>query len=257
MYRFLLRPKWIAFHLLCALTVAGMVWLAFWQIRRLHQHDAFVDEVRRRTAQEIVPLDSLTPKGSTLPAATEWRRVNATGTWIPEPTFEVVNVSQNGRSGHDAVAGLQLADGSVLVVNRGFVAGDAALPPLPSGPVTVTGRLRASQTAGALQGADNGAQRLTQIRRVDLKALAPQFGTRAMQPLFLDQLSSTPSEPSLEPVVFPDLNGGPPHLSYAVQWFIFSLSVIAGWVLAVRKSLSARSGEPKRRRKALIPEQYL
>ena len=41
MYRFLLKPKWIAFHLLCALTIVGMVWLSFWQIRRLHQHDAF------------------------------------------------------------------------------------------------------------------------------------------------------------------------------------------------------------------------
>jgi cytochrome oxidase assembly protein ShyY1 len=78
-----------------------------------------------------------------------------------------------------------------------------------------------------------------------------------VQSVYLDQLSSEPAQPSLTPVVFPDLNGGPPHLSYAVQWIIFSLSVLAGWALAVRKSVLARTGRGRSRRKALIPEQYL
>ena len=34
-----------------------------------------------------------------------------------------------------------------------------------------------------------------------------------------------------------------PHLSYAVQWFIFSACVPVGWVLAVRKSARARRAE--------------
>ena len=257
MYRFLLKPKWIAFHLLCALTIAGMVWLSFWQIRRLHQHDAFKGEVQRRTELAIAPLEQLAEGGPLNPQATEWRRVSVSGTWVASPTFEVVNVSQTGESGHDAVAGLQLADGSILVVNRGFAAGTTALPSLPTGTVRLTGRLRTSQTAGALQGTDNGAQALTQIRRVDLTALAPQFTGRTVQPVYLDQLSSVPAEPSLTPVVFPDLNGGPPHLSYAVQWLIFSLCVLAGWALAVRKSVLNHTGRGRKRRKALIPEQYL
>ena len=183
MYRFLLKPKWIAFHLLCALTIAGMVWLSFWQIRRLHQHDDFKAEVQRRTELAIAPLEQLAEGGPLNPQATEWRRVSVSGTWVASPTFEVVNVSQTGESGHDAVAGLQLADGSILVVNRGFAAGATALPSLPTGTVQLTGRLRTSQTAGALQGTDNGAQALTQIRRVDLTALAPQFTGRTVQPV--------------------------------------------------------------------------
>ena len=39
----------------------------------------------------------------------------------------------------------------------------------------------------------------------------------------------------------PELTEGP-HLSYAVQWFIFSAAVAVGWVLAVRKSVNARRG---------------
>jgi cytochrome oxidase assembly protein ShyY1 len=29
-------------------------------------------------------------------------------------------------------------------------------------------------------------------------------------------------------------------LSYAIQWLIFSVAVIVGWVLAVRKSIASR-----------------
>lgn len=257
MYRFLLKPKWILFHALCALTIAGMVWLAFWQIRRLHQHDAFKAEVQRRTEQPIASIDTLVSGTNGFAPDSEWRRVTATGTWLASPTFEVVNVSQTGESGHDAVAGLQLADGTVLVVNRGFAAGATALPSPPAGTVTITGRLRASQTAGALQGADNGNQQLTQIRRVDLAALSPQFSGHTVRTMYLDQLSAEPADATLTPVVFPDLNGGPPHLSYAVQWCIFSLCVLAGWALAVRKSIRSRQGRTKQRKQTLIPEQYL
>ena len=47
--------------------------------------------------------------------------------------------------------------------------------------------------------------------------------------MFVDRYESTPAEPDvLEPVIKPDLSEGP-HLSYAVQWFIFSLAVAVGW----------------------------
>ena len=51
----------------------------------------------------------------------------------------------------------------------------------------------------------------------------------------------------------PTLDEGP-HLSYTIQWFIFSICVIVGWVLAVRRSMAMRSGKVvKKRRSAYIP----
>ena len=115
--------------------------------------------------------------------------------------------------------------------------------------------MRASQTAGIAQPSDDGNQHLTQIRRVDIGALSKQFD-QTVQPVFLDALSSTPDEAALQPIVFPDLEGGPPHLSYTIQWFCFSIAVVIGWILAVRKSANERSGKPKKRKQPLIPEQY-
>jgi len=256
MYRFLLKPKWLAFHLLCLVVVAAMVWAAFWQLRRYHEHENFKHEVNAKASAQVVPFESLV--GTATPAELQWRPVVVTGTFVPGKQFEVVNLAQDGQSGHDAVNGLQLVDGSVLVVNRGFAIGADPLPAAPTGEVTLVGRVRTSQSAGIGQAADDGTQHLTQIRRVDLGALSKQFD-QPVQPVFLDWLEYRPAPAvadGLAPVAFPDLDGGPPHLSYTVQWFIFSVCVIVGWVLAVRKSINTRKGKPKKRKPVLIPEQY-
>ena len=252
MYKFLLTPKWIALHVACLLVIGGMVSAGLWQLGRYQDRQDFKAEVNSRTNADIVPFESLAGQA---PSDIEWRRVTATGTYVAGKDFEIVNVSQSGVSGHDAVAGLVLADGTVLLVNRGFVAGTDPLAPAPSGEVTITGRIRQSQSAGTGQASDNGGEQLTQIRRMDLAALSQQFD-QTTQPVYLDQLDIQYEPAGTQPVVFPDLDGGPPHLSYTIQWFIFSVAVVVGWVLAVRKSINDRSGKPKKRKIPPIDESY-
>jgi cytochrome oxidase assembly protein ShyY1 len=54
----------------------------------------------------------------------------------------------------------------------------------------------------------------------------------------------------------PDLDGGPPHLSYAIQWAIFSIAVLVGWALAVRNGINEQKGKPKKRKIPPIAEEY-
>lgn len=253
MYRFLLKPKWIVLTALSLVGIVVMVNLGLWQLRRHHERQDFVAEVRARTEAEVVPYEDL--RGGT-PADIEWRRVEVTGTYVPGKDFEIVNVSQDGVGGHDAVGALQLSDGTVLLVNRGFAAGTTPLPPAPAGEVTVVGRVRRTQTARVGQASDDGSQQLTQIRRMDLDALAQQFDAQ-VAPVYLDLLESTPAEPpALVEIAFPDLDGGPPHLSYTIQWFIFSAAVLAGWVLAVRNAVQDAKGTRKKRKVIVIDDTY-
>lgn len=251
-FRFLIGPKWIAFHLLVVVLVITMVNLAFWQLRRLDERRQFNAQVRANANQPIAPLDDVSP-AVTKPAAIEWRRVRMTGTYVPGHEFLVVNRSQNGDSGRNVVDALQLADGTLLLVNRGFVREQEATPAPPAGAVDVVGRLRASERRIAGQPADASTGVLTEIRRIDLGVLAKQFDTSVL-PMYVEQLESAPPDAkSLEPIIAPTLDEGP-HLSYTVQWFIFSGCVIVGWVLAVRRSLATRSGKPiKKRRSGYIP----
>ena len=58
-YRFLLKPKWIGFHLLVIVGIVAMVSFGFWQLRRLDQKQTFNARVEQRYDAAVVPLDAL------------------------------------------------------------------------------------------------------------------------------------------------------------------------------------------------------
>ncbi len=251
-YRFLVTPKWIAFHLLAGVAVVTMINLALWQLRRLDERQQFNAQVGANSGQPVVAFDEIRADLAD-PSTIEWRQVRATGTYVPDRQFLVVNRSQNGDIGRNVVDALQLDDGSLLLVNRGFVRNADATPPAPQGSIEVTGKLRASEQRKTGQPADEGVKALTEIRRIDVGVLSQQFDA-TVQPMYVEQVKSTPADAdSLQPIVPPNPGEGP-HLSYAIQWFVFSACVIAGWVLAVRRSIALRSGKTaKKRESAYIP----
>jgi cytochrome oxidase assembly protein ShyY1 len=245
-YGFLLRPKWIAFHLLVAVAVVVMINLAFWQLRRLDERRQFNSEVRANSEQTAT-LHEISA-ASTDPGTLEWRKLQATGTYVPDHQFLVVNRSQNGDTGRNVVDALRLDDGTLLVVNRGFVPISDPVPPIPEGTVTIEGRLRASEQRKTGQPADEDVAGLTEIHRIDVGLLAGQFDATVL-PMYVEQLG--PTKP-LQEIVGPALDEGP-HLSYTIQWFIFSACVIAGWVLAVRRSIAVRSGKVTKKKPSYVP----
>ena len=238
MYRFLLRPKWIGFHLLVVAGIVAMVNLGFWQLRRLDQRRDFNARVETRSELPPAPLDDVLASGP--PDEIEWRTVSVAGRYLPDEQFEIVNRSQGGRAGENVATPMDLGDGRTLIVNRGFVPLTVDVPPAPDGTVDVVGRIRKSQTRRTGQLSDPTEGDLTEVQRLDIPRLERQLPGDVL-PVYVDLLTSQPAEaPGLpEPVARPPLDEGP-HLSYAVQWFIFSTCAAVGWVFAVRKSIRTR-----------------
>ncbi len=246
MYRFLVTPKWIGFHLLVIVLIVAMINLGFWQLRRLDQ--------KRERADTIAARIDLAPGAARLaragdvdrrrpaPVDAEWRSIDADGHYLPDDQFYVINRSQDGLAGDMTVTPLQLDDGRILLVERGFVpaGSEAQAAPPPDGEVHVVGRLRRSQrhAPGQLTNAPTGV--LTDVQQFDIPRLAEQMPGPVV-PMYIEMTSSTPVEagPYPTPVDPPERDLGP-HLSYAIQWFIFSVCVAVGWVLAVRRSLATR-----------------
>lgn len=244
MYGFLFRGRWIAFHLLVVAAIIGMISAGFWQLRRLDERQSFNAVIEARYDAEPVPLDQLLPPTGTVPndelEEIEWRQATTSGTYLTDEQLRVVNRSQGGRAGDNIVVPLQLDDGRVLLVNRGFV--PLAEPSFEGveGRATVTGHLRTSEERRLGQLSDPSEGELTEVQRIDVERLAPQLPGEPV-PMYLDLVSSSPAQVGAfpEPVAQPDLSEGN-HLSYAVQWFIFSAAVAAGWFLAVRRSIRTR-----------------
>ena len=238
MYWFLLRPKWIGFTLGIVLLIVLMINLGFWQLRRLDQRREFNAAVEARYDAAPQPLDSVLTPG-TDPEDVQWLPVTAVGTYRPEGTVHIVNRSQNGFAGDNIVVPLDLGDGRVLLVNRGFLPMGEDTPPPPTGTVEVTGRLRPSQERHFAQLSDPAEGTLTEAQRLDIPRLEQQIDGEVVD-MYIDAFQSNPADsPALEPVVKPELGEGP-HLSYAVQWFIFTVCAAVGWVLAIRHSAAQR-----------------
>ena len=260
MYRFLLKPKWIVFHVVVVAAIVLMVNLAGWQLRRLHERQDFNARVETNTQLAVASLTDVVsavaaadPAGQPIAAeSVEWRRVVATGTYLQGEQVEVVNRSQLGDVGRNIVDVLVLDDGTAVLVNRGFVPSTETTPPTPSGEVEVIGRLRRSEQRRTGQTEDASGVELQQIRRIDIAKLQPQIEP-ALRPMYIEQLQSQPAEGKWPaPVVAPELGEGP-HLSYTFQWLIFSISVAVGWVFAVRRSAATLSGRRVPTRKGSPP----
>jgi cytochrome oxidase assembly protein ShyY1 len=244
MYRFLLRPRWILFTLAVVVAIVAMINLGFWQLRRLDDRREFNAAVEDRIDRPAVAIDELVPAdaevGDDRLGDIEWRPVEASGRYLGDEEIHIVNRSQGGRAGDNVVTPLRLDDGRILLVARGFVPLAEEAAPAPSGEVTIEGRLRRSQVrrTGALS--DPGTGRLTEAQRVDIPRLEPQLPGDAV-PMYIELTASQPAESDVfpEPIAEPELGQGP-HLSYAVQWFLFSAIAAVGWVLAVTRSRRVR-----------------
>jgi cytochrome oxidase assembly protein ShyY1 len=226
----------IALHLFTIVLVVVMILLGFWQLSRHEERATFNDAVRARAMEaprspnEVLALDSDV-------ANLEWYPVIAQGTYLQDEDVLLVNVSQNGRAGVDPISALQLADGRVLVVNRGFIPLTETAPAAPRGEVTVIGRLRTTdeRKRGELSDATTGE--LREIQRIDLERLSAQLPGPVL-PFYVDLLVSTPADdPILSRVADPELTIGS-HLSYTGQWWIFSLCAVIAWVFIVRRVLA-------------------
>ena len=235
----------VALHAFTILLVVVMVNLAFWQLRRHDERVTFNEAVRSRSLEAPRGVDELLALGSGADAAgtavgtdLEWYLLSATGRYLPEEDLLLVNLSQDGRAGVDPLGALQLADGRILIVNRGFIPLSEAVPPPPSGEVTVIGRVRVSQERKRGELSDPATGELREVQRIDLDRIAKQMPGTVI-PVYIDLLQSEPADsPMLSRIAEPTLTLGP-HLSYTVQWFVFSACALVAWGFIVRRALAA------------------
>jgi surfeit locus 1 family protein len=242
-FAFLLRPKWIGFHVLVFGSIVLMIWLGFWQLDRLDSRRAFNDVVEARIVEPPVRLDDLLATGIDDVDEFEWRQVTVSGRWLDAQVLWF-NRSQDGVAGDNVLTGLTFTGAAgadtTVIVNRGFIPLGVDTPPPPGGEVDVLARVRvpAERQLGELT--DDADGPVTEVRRVDLGQLAAQVPGE-VPPVYLDLIASVPEVTAADPAPVPPpaINEGP-HLSYAVQWFIFAFCVFVGWVFAVRYSLRSR-----------------
>jgi len=221
------RLRTIVLTAVTVVIVLTCIRLGFWQLDRLRGRKAANAGIAAAQAAAPRPLPVLLA-GTSDPTSLRFRSTLATG--IYDPAHEVLlygRSSVEGEPGDQVLTPLRMADGTGLVVDRGWIPLDQGVPvtggaAAPTGTVTVAGVLFPPSPV----------QRIT---KVDLGQIGAQL-PYPIVPVYLLLQTQRPSQqgalPELPP--FPPITNGP-HLSYALQWFSFATIAIVGYVVLLRR----------------------
>ncbi|MGK0716197.1 SURF1 family cytochrome oxidase biogenesis protein [Leucobacter sp. W1153] len=261
-WSFLRSRRWFGYLAMLVLFSLACVWFGNWQFDRRAEARAEIARIDANYDAPAVPLtDALAGLSDFTEDELKWQTVVATGTYVGEPFLARNRPAAEG-VGSNLIMPLQLADGSVFFVDRGWVPVSGAdeipanLPAAPTGTVTVEARLRASEPE--IFGRSSSGRSVASINLPELSALLET--ERAYTGAYGQVVSETPAgDTGLLPAK-PERDEGP-HLSYALQWYIFILIAIVGVAYAARQEYrnlnagdasvlreDARRAERKRRR---------
>lgn len=253
-WRFAVGRRWFGYLGLAVAFAIGCVLLSNWQFARREEALVEVNLIESNYAATPVPLASALPTLDAFDTDDKWLPVMMTGTYLVDKQLLVRNRPYNGRPGFEVLTPLRLADGTVFIVDRGWVApGDTqdapdAVPAPPAGTVTVVAHLKAGEPSLPGRSAPEG-----QIPTIELDDIAASLGIPTYTGAY-GLLESEDPAPGTRPAaaVKPEADEGP-HLSYAVQWIVFALLGFGGLAYALRQEYRLlNADDPAERERAAV-----
>ncbi|MFE7464924.1 SURF1 family protein [Streptomyces sp. NPDC057499] len=247
MYRFLLTPRWWGINLFVVLAIPFCVFMGTWQLGRFEDRVQTHDAAEKQPApgtRAAKPIDELLPVST----VTSGRPATATGRYADQ--FLVPGRKLDEKTGFYVLGMLRTDSGKALPVVRGWLPGEpgrTAVSAAPTGTVTVTGDLQASETPST-QGVDTRGglpdDQLGMISAASLVNLVPYdvydawvtvqstggqgSGAEALRPVPAAVAQGT----GLDLKAFQ-------NLGYTGEWFVFAGFVLFMWFRLVRREAEA------------------
>lgn len=238
--------RWTSFlvpGLFTLVGVAALVALGAWQVERGGAKKRLIARVETRVNEAPQPLPAESAWASMSPKTYEYQKVTAKGRFRHDLEARLHGLRQGDRPGQPTLQGfyiltpLVLADGSMVIVNRGFVPTERVDPATRAqgqleGEQAVTGLLRSPEARGWFVPPDEPARNAWFTR--DPGSIAAAKGLSRVAPFVLEA-DRTPVPGGLPVggntrISFPDN-----HLQYAVTWFSLALGLIVVFVVWVRQ----------------------
>ena len=238
MYSFVRQPKWMAAHVLVLLLLVTFLLAGTWQFGRHQKRIDRNEVVLDRADAVLIEIGDLFEPQDIF----EFRLVQLNGSWSTSDSVLIRNRS------HQDMAGCHLAIPLAVSSNEGVlvVAGwlneplcDIDRLEVPTGDVSLVGRVRLTQTRGAIGARDRADGVIRTLARTDVARVDQQVAL-SLAPVYVELITSNPSVAEAVAVDPPPTDLGP-HLAYAVQWFLFFAVGAVGYPLVLRRQ--ARKGD--------------
>ncbi len=211
--------------------------LGTWQIYRLQWKLNLIERVEQRVHAAAVQAPQRERWSQVTAASDEYRHVRVSGVFLHEHAVKVMAVTELG-GGYWLLMPLQTADGSIVLINRGFIPSLSYVEPKsPATEITVSGLLRISEPDGGFLRENDAAGGRWYSR--DVAAIAAARHLSSVAPYFIDQDAQRPNAASADSTAVMPVGGltvisfHNNHLVYALTWYVLALMVLAAcwWVL--------------------------
>lgn len=253
---FLRSKRWAGYTALVIVFSIVCVLLGQWQFDRRAQARAEIARIDANYANAALPLEEVMP---TLDAYSndddKWQTVSMTGEY-EERVLLVRNRPNQQSVGFDMLALFRTDSGNIFVVDRGWIPAGSTpdepgtIVPPPEGRVTVHARLKESEPQ--IPGRHTSGDQLATISLTEVASLIDQPTYTGGYGLLSAEYAEGSDEALPAPAGLlqpkPERDEGP-HLSYALQWYVFIVMAWIGLAYAVRmeyRSLYPDSERTKR-----------
>ena len=202
--------------------------LGVWQVERLFWKLDLIARVDARVHAAAVAA----PAQAT--AEDEYRKLTASGTFLNDKETLVQAVTELG-AGFWVITPLKAANGSIVLINRGFVPAERREPAKHSQPaetVVVTGLLRLTEPKGGFLRSNDPADDRWFSR--DVAAIAVNRQLKNAAPYFIDA-DATPNPGGYPVGGLTVIRFSNSHLVYAITWFGMALLTLVGGFILYRK----------------------
>ena len=221
--RTLLRSSWLLGHLLVVVTIVSFVFLGMWQLRRHDEKVALRAAVVAAIETSAVPIEQV-PDGA-------FARVSIAGVFDATTQMRAVR-SRDGESGYEVLTALNLDGGGALLVDRGWVGIDAAVPVPPT-------RIDGEGILWPSHGGSIPEEFPEFVSRINPAVVTAFFGYEVRSEYLILTVQDSPFD-----LKAPEVGEVPlgPHRGYAGQWFLFAGVVLVGYpILLKRRSAPSSS----------------
>lgn len=240
------QPRSLGLTLAVALMCVLFWRLGLWQWHRAETKRAQAHAISQAAKATPVAPESLLSTTDRPAKATQWRRVQLSGSYDSGRTVLLRNRTLDGQIGYEVFVPLVPTAGAALLIDRGFVPAGAAadsavdVPPPPTGVVTTVARVRIAQrtSLAGLRFADIAGK--PTVGRLDVARLSQRLAAPyELYDAYAELLTESPSARDVPAPQEPDEPSDGLNLAYAVQWWIFCGVAVAGWWILLRRDTEA------------------
>ncbi|WP_306233356.1 SURF1 family protein [Agrococcus beijingensis] len=249
MLALLRQRRWLGYIALATVVAVVCCLIGVWQWNRREEAIAAIERLETNYDRTPVAVTDALPDPGAFDADQQWTPVVLEGEYLLDEQLLLRGRWRGGEIGFDVIAPFRTDDGRVFIVDRGWIDqasnSDAPVsqPTTPGGPTTVVARLRPNEGDIPGRGAPEG-----QIASVNLPALAESMGEplyTAAYGLLVSEDGGTPGD--VRVASRPVLDEGP-HLSYALQWFVFAVFPFVAVWWGMREELRGDAPPPPPKR---------